>query len=124
MCYQNINAKNKLNLHTYGIHLLNPYKTVVSYLNLTESKSPLYIFPTSDYACSLEETLLFMVQSLVFFHTVRAVVYWHKIYVTSTPVHAYLTAVSQGGRVQTIACLLYTSPSPRDGLLSRMPSSA
>ena len=26
------------------------------------------------------------------------------------------------GKVQT--CLLYTSPSPRDGLLSRMPSSA
>ena len=25
---------------------------------------------------------------------------------------------------QTVACLLYTSPSPRDGLLSRMPSSA
>ena len=25
---------------------------------------------------------------------------------------------------QNIACLLYTSPSPRDGLLSRMPSSA
>ena len=25
---------------------------------------------------------------------------------------------------QTIVCLLYTSPSPRDGLLSRMPSSA
>ena len=25
---------------------------------------------------------------------------------------------------QDIACLLYTSPSPRDGLLSRMPSSA
>ena len=24
----------------------------------------------------------------------------------------------------TLACLLYTSPSPRDGLLSRMPSSA
>ena len=24
----------------------------------------------------------------------------------------------------SIACLLYTSPSPRDGLLSRMPSSA
>ena len=26
--------------------------------------------------------------------------------------------------VQAINCLLYTSPSPRDGLLSRMPSSA
>ena len=25
---------------------------------------------------------------------------------------------------ELIACLLYTSPSPRDGLLSRMPSSA
>ena len=26
--------------------------------------------------------------------------------------------------VQELRCLLYTSPSPRDGLLSRMPSSA
>ena len=26
--------------------------------------------------------------------------------------------------VRSITCLLYTSPSPRDGLLSRMPSSA
>ena len=26
--------------------------------------------------------------------------------------------------IKTIVCLLYTSPSPRDGLLSRMPSSA
>ena len=26
--------------------------------------------------------------------------------------------------MQLFACLLYTSPSPRDGLLSRMPSSA
>ena len=30
---------------------------------------------------------------------------------------------SQVGQVY-VACLLYTSPSPRDGLLSRMPSSA
>ena len=28
------------------------------------------------------------------------------------------------GRPAAITCLLYTSPSPRDGLLSRMPSSA
>ena len=27
-------------------------------------------------------------------------------------------------RCTTLGCLLYTSPSPRDGLLSRMPSSA
>ena len=32
ICYQNIDAKNKLNLHIYGIHLLNPHKTVVSHL--------------------------------------------------------------------------------------------
>ena len=29
-----------------------------------------------------------------------------------------------GGSKRRYACLLYTSPSPRDGLLSRMPSSA
>ena len=29
-----------------------------------------------------------------------------------------------GDPVQDVRCLLYTSPSPRDGLLSRMPSSA
>ena len=38
------------------------------------------------------------------------------------------TAASQAGAVAVDAankaCLLYTSPSPRDGLLSRMPSSA
>ena len=28
------------------------------------------------------------------------------------------------GNADTTICLLYTSPSPRDGLLSRMPSSA
>ena len=29
-----------------------------------------------------------------------------------------------GGADEVLTCLLYTSPSPRDGLLSRMPSSA
>ena len=33
-------------------------------------------------------------------------------------------AKSNTGPKPTRACLLYTSPSPRDGLLSRMPSSA
>ena len=39
-----------------------------------------------------------------------------------------LKQISKGTAVkkyaQIIGCLLYTSPSPRDGLLSRMPSSA
>ena len=33
-------------------------------------------------------------------------------------------ASDENEAVQLQACLLYTSPSPRDGLLSRMPSSA
>ena len=33
--------------------------------------------------------------------------------------HEYMTVLDQ-----LLSCLLYTSPSPRDGLLSRMPSSA
>ena len=38
------------------------------------------------------------------------------------PSHLLLRAV--GAKWTLAACLLYTSPSPRDGLLSRMPSSA
>ena len=30
----------------------------------------------------------------------------------------------KNARAESMPCLLYTSPSPRDGLLSRMPSSA
>ena len=35
-----------------------------------------------------------------------------------------VTALARRGIEQLYTCLLYTSPSPRDGLLSRMPSSA
>ena len=34
------------------------------------------------------------------------------------------TGSGEKGYVNANSCLLYTSPSPRDGLLSRMPSSA
>ena len=45
---------------------------------------------------------------------------------------AFNVLLAQSGRqidqaqfhAQVMGCLLYTSPSPRDGLLSRMPSSA
>ena len=33
-------------------------------------------------------------------------------------------AESEGAHIRNISCLLYTSPSPRDATLSRMPSSA
>ena len=42
-----------------------------------------------------------------------------------TPIFARVARASTlGVRVEPYVCLLYTSPSPRDGLLSRMPSSA
>ena len=37
---------------------------------------------------------------------------------------AMMTGSRTRGRGHKKGCLLYTSPSPRDGLLSRMPSSA
>ena len=36
----------------------------------------------------------------------------------------YNTSIDEGLTLDLDTCLLYTSPSPRDGLLSRMPSSA
>ena len=44
----------------------------------------------------------------------------------SLPAEGYDAAQApvRQGNAETIRCLLYTSPSPRDGLLSRMPSSA
>ena len=41
-----------------------------------------------------------------------------------TNMSAETQSASEAGTCTTTTCLLYTSPSPRDGLLSRMPSSA
>src|SRR5665647_3894931 len=41
-----------------------------------------------------------------------------------TPVGSSVVLVASDGGAPGHPCLLYTSPSPRDGLLSRMPSSA
>ena len=46
-----------------------------------------------------------------------------KIPVVFTP-GAGARAVAEASMAWILACLLYTSPSPRDGLLCRMPSSA
>ena len=40
------------------------------------------------------------------------------------PSFDYLLIGYRSGKNDSSVCLLYTSPSPRDGLLSRMPSSA
>ena len=43
-----------------------------------------------------------------------------SVYLFDTDINSHVLMASEGLK----ACLLYTSPSPRDGLLSRMPSSA
>ena len=56
--------KNKLNLHIYGIHLLNPYKTVVSHLKcdwfveLSSNK-----LSDNNLASELVENRSFLIQS-------------------------------------------------------------
>ena len=52
-----------------------------------------------------------------------------EVYEVTTSATGFSTQVQTGltltvGAQQLLNCLLYTSPSPRDGLLSRMPSSA
>ena len=42
----------------------------------------------------------------------------------SVAIASYNRKPVTSARQMALACLLYTSPSPRDGLLSRMPSSA
>ena len=46
-----------------------------------------------------------------------------KAFIASKILAAWATKVNQCS-AGALNCLLYTSPSPRDGLLSRMPSSA
>ena len=47
-----------------------------------------------------------------------------RAYRAANPGSKLKTAVTGKVKPGSKACLLYTSPSPRDGLLSRMPSSA
>ena len=55
---------------------------------------------------------------------------WDEVHITTVNEFVYRREVVLPLRISTEAsptcrsCLLYTSPSPRDGLLSRMPSSA
>ena len=75
---------------------LTELKTLVE--NFVESSETTFVASLNDFIKSAEDRIFELVQSDFFKKTVS-------------------------GNVTT-GCLLYTSPSPRDGLLSRMPSSA
>ena len=56
---------------------------------------------------------------------VRTIIYTIGHFIIAISVLMLVADVSFGvALTDAIVCLLYTSPSPRDGLLSRMPSSA
>ena len=57
------------------------------------------------------------------YKNVFGIVGWKNSGKTTLVENLVKNITDQGYQVSTI-CLLYTSPSPRDGLLSRMPSSA
>ena len=48
---------------------------------------------------------------------------WRKLH-AHDPVRTALRVEESAGGLESLLCLLYTSPSPRDATLSRMPSSA
>ena len=49
---------------------------------------------------------------------------WPETYVPYNASQVWIARNQVGTNGGVMTCLLYTSPSPRDGLLSRMPSSA
>ena len=50
---------------------------------------------------------------------------WQEaLFVKNAPIQSHQLSIVGGNNKTSYTCLLYTSPSPRDGLLSRMPSSA
>ena len=84
----------------------NTQKDFVSYLNLSEGHTA-YIIGNGTSRQGLDLNVL------------KGDIWGcNALYRDYTP--DYLTIID----VSIMGCLLYTSPSPRDGLLSRMPSSA
>ena len=77
------------------------------------------------YNKTLESVLAIMVVSAISATTVTSDVLHHHVFDSRTQSWQQRQAKKKPFvKVHVKVCLLYTSPSPRDGLLSRMPSSA
>ena len=134
-----VNCKSKFMEHICGrnlkLSLIKICFAVQGYFNI-------HVF--KEYTLSLDQTsaLLFYLNTLsrILFSISFIIVknYTDVLYIISNELIHYLLLVSIFGdgfeilplhqfgfRIDRLeCCLLYTSPSPRDGLLSRMPSSA
>ena len=82
-------------------------KTLDMIVNLCKNRG--YVFPGSEIYGGLANSWDYGPLGVEFKNNVKKA--WLKKFVQESPYNVGL-------------CLLYTSPSPRDGLLSRMPSSA
>ena len=92
---------------------LNPFIRVVANCSALDESNALSLFDDFDLVVDGSDNF-----------TTRYVVN-DASYFTKTPlVSAAVSRYSGQISVYNLNCLLYTSPSPRDGLLSRMPSSA
>ena len=80
--------------------------------------------PTTLLACLfLGSGAAALIYELAWFHVLRLVVGSSSISIAALLV-SFMGGMGIGSVLLPRVCLLYTSPSPRDGLLSRMPSSA
>ena len=109
--------------------------TEISTVNETPSTSGSKSDDTvnTDYrveVSKLDTAVLYRITAIAFRHRVRMAIAISSTIVASVfqlYIPQYLGQAvdqAQGLLAGATACLLYTSPSPRDGLLSRMPSSA
>ena len=67
---------------------------------------------------------LFLVATMLELHQFRHSAFCLKVRMVLQAKGLSYRTVDVSPGIGQLACLLYTSPSPRDGLLSRMPSSA
>ena len=88
---------------------MHPLKTDSPLIVYLDVKSP-YAFVSVKPTLALEREL-------------RLEFDWRP-YTLDIPSYLGSARKEKGAVVESSGCLLYTSPSPRDGLLSRMPSSA
>ena len=83
---------------------------------------------SEDYydAAKIDGASLFTVYWKILLPMMRPVFFTSFVILVHISIKSYdlIVALTQGGPGISTTCLLYTSPSPRDGLLSRMPSSA
>ena len=85
--------------------------------------SPVYLFIAIKVKLSSPGNIIYS-QERIGIHGKPFRIYKFRSMFTNAETNGPLLSSNEDLRITPWGCLLYTSPSPRDGLLSRMPSSA